>query len=463
MSYSVYFKTNRQIVPDELFTSLCAKSSTLIIVSDDFPSLKCGVKEKSLRGIEINRENDEYEVRICSCASKEDYYLFINAIETLKETYQVQVYTEDDEEIEAVSDFYDKEWVEAQMESSMQATCALANHSSSAITYFGLFLPYCIGPNSLKDFNIDLHHPDMQSFLKLIDYFVEIQWSLSGKESTWSRLAIQNPKDNSDSKRLSIIHIKDNKLDDFNYIEFAPLFSICDHDSGKQVVIPFEALPYVAYNHPLARIDDYQFYRAPEFTVKDARQMMEVAEHFQPDDLFQYPEYPGNGYSEEQQTFILKWNPSISSITMQNHIEGIKIIHTGYFNWSVYEWEKAKMGDRFYMVRVGDGNTGIVMSGIFISQPYADEDWNPQRNSRRIHYMDMKPNFMINPEVQPIITTSQLYEAIPDFDWSKGHSGQLLNTEQAKKLEDLFSKYVQKMLDFDDKTNIAVTNISRHI
>ena len=74
-----------------------------------------------------------------------------------------------------------------------------------------------------------------------------------------------------------------------------------------------------------------------------------------------------------------------------------------------------------------------VMSGIFTSQPYASQDWNPNRNSRKIYYMDMKPNFIVNPEVQAIITTEQLQDAIPDFEWRKGHSGQLLNSEQAKK------------------------------
>ena len=170
--------------------------------------------------------------------------------------------------------------------------------------------------------------------------------------------------------------------------------------------------------------------------------------------------YPGNGYNDKQQTFILMWNPAFSN-SMENHIESINHIHDYSFNWSVYEWEKAKMGDRFYMVRVGEGNTGIVMSGIFISQPYADGDWNPKRNSRIIYYVDMKPNFMVNPEAQTIITTEQLQGTIPDFEWRKGHSGQLLTQEQAQKLESLFSKYIQKMLDVNDKTNVAITNITR--
>ena len=45
------------------------------------------------------------------------------------------------------------------------------------------------------------------------------------------------------------------------------------------------------------------------------------------------------------------------------------------FNWSVWEYEKAKEGDKFFMVKVGPGTNGIVMAGKFTSEPYKDEDW----------------------------------------------------------------------------------------
>lgn len=165
--------------------------------------------------------------------------------------------------------------------------------------------------------------------------------------------------------------------------------------------------------------------------------------------------YPGGGYNPNQQTFILMWNPAISSITIHNHIDSIAHIDDWQFNWSVYEWEKAHEGDRFFMVRVGDGNTGIVMSGIFISKPYTSRDWNRVRKTKEIHYMEMQPNFIVNPETMPIITTAQLQDAIPDFEWSKGHSGALLVDYQAQRLEALFAEYMSEMMDKVDEENMA--------
>ena len=166
--------------------------------------------------------------------------------------------------------------------------------------------------------------------------------------------------------------------------------------------------------------------------------------------------YPGGGYNPNQQTFILMWNPAISSITIHNHIDSIAHIDDWYFNWSVYEWEKAHEGDRFYMVRVGYGNTGIVMSGIFISEPYTDQDWNRIRKTKEIHYINMQPNLIVNPETMPIITTAQLQEAIPDFEWSKGHSGVLLAEHQARKLEEIFAEYLSSVSDQADEENLAI-------
>lgn len=75
-------------------------------------------------------------------------------------------------------------------------------------------------------------------------------------------------------------------------------------------------------------------------------------------------------------TFILKWRPLISSYKMEQFEEEMHYIEYGEFNWSVHEWEKARSGDNFYMVKVGEGRTGIVMKGFFTSAPYEAADWS---------------------------------------------------------------------------------------
>ena len=96
------------------------------------------------------------------------------------------------------------------------------------------------------------------------------------------------------------------------------------------------------------------------------------------------------------------------------------------------------------------------MSGVFTSEPFVGDDWNKSRGSKQIHYMDMQPNFIINPETMPIITTEQLQKAIPDFEWRRGHSGTLLTVEQAQKLEKLFAEYLPTVIDKMDGKNLDI-------
>ena len=43
---------------------------------------------------------------------------------------------------------------------------------------------------------------------------------------------------------------------------------------------------------------------------------------------------------------------------MNDHIQLEERMMVDYVNRSVWEHEKAKCGDRFFLVRVGEGNTG---------------------------------------------------------------------------------------------------------
>ncbi len=140
-------------------------------------------------------------------------------------------------------------------------------------------------------------------------------------------------------------------------------------------------------------------------------------------------------------TFILFWNPGISSYTIERLREDMdEEQHVS--NWSVWEHKKAHKGDRFFMVRCGEGKTGICMSGFFSSEPYQDEDWSGK--GREVYYMDLLADVVIDPDILPILSTEILSQKIPSFDWSGGHSGRLLLAPKAKKLEKLWKDFLEK-------------------
>ena len=165
-------------------------------------------------------------------------------------------------------------------------------------------------------------------------------------------------------------------------------------------------------------------------------------------------------------TFLLLWNPAISSYTIDRCDEefdfneaalGDFIDDEQYFpwdlNWSVWEWEKAHKGDRFFMLRVGEGEpNGIVMSGRFSSNPYVDEDWSG--NGRVVHYADLEFDAAIHPDSPKILSSDILEKHFPDRNWRKGHSGQAVDNETAAKLEDLWNDHIYPFSSLRKKAEI---------
>lgn len=139
-------------------------------------------------------------------------------------------------------------------------------------------------------------------------------------------------------------------------------------------------------------------------------------------------------------TYILFWNPAISSYKLEDFQSEMEDLGNADMNWSVWEHENACAGDRFFMVRCGSGKTGICMSGYFSSDPYKGEDWSGR--GRITYYMDLEPDYMINPDYQPILSTIDLVRDVPGFDWNGGHSGRLIDAGLAEKLETIWKKFI---------------------
>jgi len=137
----------------------------------------------------------------------------------------------------------------------------------------------------------------------------------------------------------------------------------------------------------------------------------------------------------EPRHYLMRWNPAISSFTekdfeacMENRVHGMFRL-----NWSIYEWQEARRGDFFYMMRTGDDKAGIVFCGQLLSDPYPGDDW--AGSTKRRMYVDMVC-YNGEPGAVPFITQEKLQAIAPAIDWSKGHSGELLPEEVVAQVED---------------------------
>lgn len=143
-------------------------------------------------------------------------------------------------------------------------------------------------------------------------------------------------------------------------------------------------------------------------------------------------------------TVIFKWNPAISSYNMIRFLNDI-VEENPESDWSVWDYERVRAGDTFFMLKVGEGQNGIVMHGTITSDPATAPDWT--RQDRMIYYCDYKADVMINPDTFPLLSSAMLRDNIPGFDWFGGHSGLILDKKQADVLDALWRVYLDENED----------------
>ena len=144
-------------------------------------------------------------------------------------------------------------------------------------------------------------------------------------------------------------------------------------------------------------------------------------------------------------TIILKWNPAISCVSMEDMKWAVQELWNSLeseFNWSIYDWEKAEKGDRVFMLRVGRGKVGIIASGWLSSDAYEGEDW--QGTDEKRHYADILFDVMIHPQRNNILDTKVLQKEIPTVDWKGGHSGVIISEEEAARLESVWNNFLKE-------------------
>lgn len=441
MSVSVKIRTDKEITPDNIFDKLLSYGGRIIITSKDFPYVKFGCFYESVRGIEVNKEDDGLEVRVCIFASEEDYHLFALTIKAIMELSGGRAFLEDcdDEEVTDPFETFNDEWIAEEMKNGIDCCKTLTQNSGDTVIMDGLFMQMCIGPLFYEDMGLRSTGSTHRIYVKAIqEYLAKIQWEFKNKTDTSSRLAIQSDN-GSATQSVSLITIKDGEVRDFDYISWSKLVGIMDLDNGESVLFPIEHLWKVLNPEKFNRIDDYQYERDGDLTVEDIHEMMDRAKYFVPDDVFFEPSFPGEGENGVQQTFILTWNPETSSLSTRENNECIRTMLVSPARyWEVKDFEQVRMGDKFYIVKCGKSNTGIYQCGIIDSNPYP----RIEKDGSVHYYVDLKTTVHINFNEVKILSTKELTKQIPEVDWKDETSGRLLSAESSSKLEALWAQYL---------------------
>jgi len=254
------------------------------------------------------------------------------------------------------------------------------------------------------------------------DDFITVQWT------NLEAINIREEKRHiTEEEELSTIRVVDNTDDVF--------IGVCQY-VGMMKGNTCKMVKFEDFCHLMEEKDEFRL-------LDDAQALLDKMDDEQWNDLFDRAE--GIIRENFRKTFIMRWNTDISNYKLSEFEDAMEdFFDEGfYYDWSIWDYQKAHIGDRFYMIRTGEGKNGVVMRGSIIGTPYPDEDWSGK--GRKVYYIRMSLSNMIHPERTPLLlTTDELTEAIPDFNWKGGHSGEILSDAQADKLEKVWKDYIER-------------------
>lgn len=181
MSVSVYVKTEKNISANSIMESLIAKGENVISTSEDF-SLHIGTVKKSLRGVEVNKEDGGYEIRLFSFSNPADYRLFPIVIKTVMELTGENALSEDQEEVKDPfkdygSEFedYDRKWIFKQFSQELRKPGA-------SLKLEGLLARFPLTAAMFQSFGINLEDPyNDEKVVNFLNYIATEQWKFAGK------------------------------------------------------------------------------------------------------------------------------------------------------------------------------------------------------------------------------------------------------------------------------------------
>ena len=274
-----------------------------------------------------------------------------------------------------------------------------------------------------RDFHLDPSLYNEQNALDVYRDFRLLQWT--GLDAFNVR---EEKRHISEDEELSILRVIDNTQDVF--VGACKYIGMMQGNTCKMIAF-----------------DDFcqLFEECEEFRLMDTAQFL--LDKMEDDDWNRLYE-KANGIVREnfRKTFIMRWNTDVSNYKLSEFEEAMDDFDDEgfYYDWSIWDYQKAHIGDRFYMIRTGEGEKGVVMRGSIIGTPYPDEDWS--RKGRKVYYIRMSLSHMIHPDKSPkLLTIEELTEGVADFNWNNGHSGEILSDEQATRLEELWKKYIDQV------------------
>ena len=146
-------------------------------------------------------------------------------------------------------------------------------------------------------------------------------------------------------------------------------------------------------------------------------------------------------------TYLLVWNPnrwhwSDLSDVVERVGQGEPVVR----RWSCGWTRRIAIGDRVFLIRLGQEPRGIIGSGTVVIEPYEDIHWDSEkaRIGTTALYIEFQFDALLDPEQEPILWRERLKAeaSFSSMHWDTQSSGIRIPDEIAGELEKAWSELV---------------------
>ncbi len=136
-----------------------------------------------------------------------------------------------------------------------------------------------------------------------------------------------------------------------------------------------------------------------------------------------------------QNSFLFAWNPEKWKWEdLEKNIEELNEKGTTTLRWSCKSHKSIRIGDRAFLVRLGDAPRGIMASGYVVSNPFLSPHW--ELEEKDVPRVLIEFDVILNPNKEPILTLDLLKSGnLSRQHWTPQASGISIQTDCLEELE----------------------------
>lgn len=281
MSYSAHIKTLHKIEPQDLFQILEGYGEKIEIVSSKFPTLRFGTIKQALRGIEINEDEEGYEIRSLLFSSMADYQLFPKVVCAMQILTQGSVYGDDDEPILDPKKNYGLKWRRQQETSSWEMVSTTIKSSNSPMYLFGLKHKFDLFQGMFNAYEIDLNNPlGGEQYKFLMHDLVCLQWNEDYGTKRAETYFLPAPETKEGHVEVAVVSLINDEVEPFDYIPHTKYVEFNDKDNQEWAQVNFEDLRYILPPSLFYLDDDNNFVCKDEISKADFLDMLNAAKKY---------------------------------------------------------------------------------------------------------------------------------------------------------------------------------------